>query len=80
MKGGDGKVGNDPKDVDTYFDMLETAGAQRGRPEDLEQTTTRNAAFTGGARKLTVRQKPCLAHGLQGDELACVIDALWHFK
>lgn len=51
VKGGNGSEG---KDVDTYFDMLETAGAQRGRPEDLQPMQSRSVAFTGRSRKVQV--------------------------
>lgn len=56
VKGGDGKGGDNRKPgVDDYFDMLEKAGAQRGRPEDLQQSSGRSAAFTGTVRRLGVR-------------------------
>ena len=56
VKGGDGNQGRSRKPgVDDYFDMLEKAGAQRGRPEDLVPPASRSGAFTGTVRRLGVR-------------------------
>lgn len=53
VKGGDGKHGK--PGVDDYFEMLEKAGARRGRPEDLQLPADRSGAFTGTVRRLGVR-------------------------
>ena len=56
VKGGEGNQGKNRKPgVDDYFEMLEKAGAQRGRPEDLVPSESGSGAFTGPVRRLGVR-------------------------